>query len=294
MQEGNPAVEPEAESTLVFRDVEIATATLADGFGYASLNSICDAFGLNRRAQRRRLRATADYYDPYTATVLLTTPGGPQPTICLRSDAVPLFLAGIQVNRVEEAEARELLIAFLEEAHIVLAEHFGLSERGEIQMHREAIARMIARQQALEEMLEERVSSSSETFQRELARRADQIQLEIREEQEQTLDKVRAAYAGLRSRISTLEKISGPKERLTPEQLGQLKQTVNTLGALKMELEDSIRPFPGIYADVFMIAGVSRSEHIPQGKFQEVLDFLDAQIAILQKRRNAQKSKDSD
>ena len=284
-----PALEPVSEDALVFRDVEIQTATLADGFGYASLNSLCDAFGLNRRAQRRRLLDTADYYDPYTATIVLTTPGGPQPTVCLRSDAIPLFLAGIQVNKVDDVEARELLLVFLGEAHIVLAEHFGLSERGEIQMHREAIARMIARQQALEEMLEKSLNKTSEQFRAELEQRADQIQHEIREDQEETLDKVRAAYAGLRSRISTLEKISGPKERLTPEQLGQLKQTVNTLGTLKMELEGSIRPFPGIYADIFMIAGVSRSEHIPQGKFPEILAFLDRQIEALQKRLEDEK-----
>ncbi len=48
-------LEPLEEGMLAFRGKEIGTATLADGFGYASLNGICDAFGLNRRAQRRRL-----------------------------------------------------------------------------------------------------------------------------------------------------------------------------------------------------------------------------------------------
>ncbi len=285
--QGKQPLEPVEEHPFHFQGIEISAARLADGFGYVSLNSLCDAFGLNRQAQRRRLISSADYFDTYSANIQLTTAGGKQSVICLRADAVPLFLTGIQINRIASEEARHLLLAFLEEAHIILAEHFGLSERGEIQMHRAAIARMMARQQALEELVEARFDLAEAGFRTQMERRADEIQGAIRTESEAKLDQVRAAFAGLRGRIQTLESIAGPKERLTPEQLGQLKQSVNTLGMLKMEVEDSVRPFPGIYADVFSLVGVSRSEHIPQGMFQRVLDFLDGQIEVLQRKKEA-------
>ena len=110
--------------------------------------------------------------------------------------------------------------------------------------------------------MEARYNVASQEFRQTMDLRADEVQAAIRTEQEERLDKVREAFIGLRSRVSTLEQIAGPKERLTPEQLGQLKETVNTLGVLKMEVEGSTRPFPGIYADVFMLAGVSAQRQL--------------------------------
>jgi hypothetical protein len=279
-----PALKPKEQGQLSFRSITIQTAVLADDFGYVSLNALCDAFGLNRQAQRRRLAAGSDYFDVHTRRITLDTEGGAQATLCLRADAVPLFLTGIQANRIVDDEARDLLLTFLGEAHTVLAEHFGLSERGEIEMHRAALARIMARQQALEDLIEAKLDLAQEGFSAAMENRADAIEVELRETGDEKLEQVRSAFSGLRSRIRTLESIAGPKERLTPEQLGQLKQTVNTLGVLKIELDGSTRPFPGIYADVFSMVGVSRSEHIPQGMFQEVLAFLDGQIAALRRR----------
>jgi len=153
----SPVHKPVRERVLTFRGKEIATADLKSGFGYVSFNSLCDAFGVDRRGQRQRLSRQESYFVPYTTTILTTTAGGPQPTYCLRADAVPLFLAGVQIANVADPEARGLLKAFLEEAHIVLSEHFGLSERGEIQFYREAMARMVLEQEAFEEGLSKKL-----------------------------------------------------------------------------------------------------------------------------------------
>jgi len=218
------------------------------GFGYVSLNALCDAFGIQRKAQRRRLRRQGGYFDPYTAMVLMTTAGGPQPTLCLRADAVPLFLAGVQLAQVVDPESRELLEAFLQEAHIVLSEHFGLSERGEIQFHREAMARMVLEQEEFEARLSKEV------------------------------------FAGLREQVRRIEAVAGPKARLTPEQLGALRRTVATLGKLLQE-RGVLKPYPGIYADIMELTGVSRSEDIRQEDLPGVLEFLDGQIAALRKSK---------
>ncbi len=72
----------------------------------------------------------------------------------------------------------------------------------------------------------------------------------------------------------------GPKTRLTPEQLGQLRQVTATLGTLLQE-RGVAKPYPGIYMDITRLTGVSRSEDIRQEDFQAVIAFLQSQIDAL-------------
>ncbi len=262
-----PLFYPVRERTLPFREKHIATADLKDGKGYVSLRSLCESFGLDARSQRKRLERQQGYFAPYTATILMTTPGGPQPTLCLMASAVPLFLTGVDLERVAEAQTRGLLLAFLDEAHTVLAEHFGISERGEMHFLRESIARMVAEQEAFEETVSKKVEA-------ELA--------ELRKAHEEKVEQIRAAFGNLRQQVAKLESVAGPKTRLSPEQMGQLRQLVATLGTLMQE-RGVAKPFPGIYMDVTRMTGVSRSEDIRQEDFPQVVAFLQKQIETLVK-----------
>jgi hypothetical protein len=51
-------------------------------------------------------------------TLTVETAGGPQQVQCLRADALPLWLSGIQASRVKE-ELREKLIRYQKEAAVV-------------------------------------------------------------------------------------------------------------------------------------------------------------------------------
>jgi hypothetical protein len=169
---------------------------------------------------------------------------------------------------VAEPQTRALLLAFLDEAHTVLAEHFGISERGEMHFLRESIARMVAEQEAFEETLSKKVEA-------ELA--------EIRKSHEEKVQQIRDAFGSLRQQMTRLEAVAGPKARLSPEQLGQLRQLVATLGGLMQE-NGQVKPYPGIYMDITRLTGVSRSEDIRQEDFQMVVDFLQGQITHLSRR----------
>jgi hypothetical protein len=261
----SPVFRPERERKLAFRDKEIATADLKDGKGYVSVRSLCDAFGLDQRAQRKRLMRQQGYFEPYTVTILMETAGGPQPTLCLMASAVPLFLTGVELERVQDEETRQLLMAFLDEAHTVLAEHFGISERGEIQFLRDSVARMVAEQEKFEETLSKKVEAEL---------------VEIRKAHEEKVQQIRDAFSNLRQQVTRLEAVAGPKVRLSPEQLGQLRQLVATLGTLLQENGVS-KPYPGIYMDITRLTGVSRSEDIRQEDFAEVVAFLEQQIQAL-------------
>jgi hypothetical protein len=271
MSDDQPAFRPTRQRKILFRGREITTADLKDGKGYVSVRSLCEAFGLDPRAQRKRLQRQQGYFASYTASIVLDTSGGPQPGLCLVASAVPLFLSGVELERVENPETRELLLAFLDEVHTVLAEHFGISERGEMQFLREAVARMVAEQEAFEENLAKKVEA-------ELA--------EVRRAHEEKVQQIRDAFAGLRQQVTRLEQVSGPKARLTPEQMGQLRQLVSTLGTLMQE-SGVPKPFPGIYMDITRLTGVSRSEDIRQEDFAEVTAFLQKQIETLALKRPA-------
>jgi hypothetical protein len=262
-----PVFRPVRERALVFRGKEIATADLKDGKGYVSIRSLCAAFGLDQRAQRKRLMRQQNFFETYTATILMITPGGPQPTMCLMSVAVPMFLSGVELERVQDPEAREVLQAFMDEAMTVLAEHFGISERGELQFLRDSLARMVAGQEIYEAQISKKVEA-------ELA--------EIRRAHEEKVQQIREAFADLRQQINRLETTAGPKARLTPEQLGQLRQVTATLGTLLQE-RGVAKPYPGIYMDITRLTGVSRSEDIRQEDFSEVIAFLENQVATLTK-----------
>ncbi len=271
MTEDAPVFHPVRERKLLFRQREIATADLKDGRGYVSVRSLCEAFGLDQRAQRKRLLRQQGYFEPYTASIYITTPGGPQPSLCLMASAVPIFLTGVELERLQDEEPRALLKAFLDEAHTVLAEHFGISERSELRFMHESIARMVAQQEAFEEGMQKKVEA-------ELA--------EIRRAQEEKVQQIRQAFSNLRQQVNTLESVAGPKTRLNPEQLGQLRQQVATLGTLMQE-KGVTKPYPGIYMDITRLTGVSRSEDIRQEDFAAVVDFLDRQIRALAKREQA-------
>lgn len=261
-----PAVfSPQRERKILFRGKEIATADLKDGKGYVSVRSLCEAFGLEQRSQRKRLMRQQGFFAPYTAMILMTTPGGAQPTLCLMCWSVPAFLMGVELERVKDDQARSLLKAFMEEGQAVLAEHFGISERGEIQFMREAIARMVVEQESYEEAIAKKVEA-------QLA--------EIRQAHEEKVQQIRTAFSELRQQVARLEAVAVPKARLTPEQLGQLRILVATLGTLLQE-RGVAKPYPGIYMDITRLTGVSRSEDIRQEDFAQVVEFLERQIKTL-------------
>lgn len=259
---------PVREYAVPFHGKQLVGAVLRDGQSYVTLRSLCDAFGLDPRAQRKRLIRQHSLYERYGVTILITTPGGPQKTLCLQAYAVPSFLHGVELERMHDMEARETMRALQEELVGVLAEHFGLSEGGEIRFLRESINRMAIEQ----ENYEDNTARLAKKVEAELA--------EMRRAHAEKVDQIRAAFADLRQQVTRIEAVAGPKQRLTPEQLGQLRQSVATLGDLLQE-RGVAKPYPGIYMDITRLTGVSRSEDIRQEDFPAVLAFLEKQIHAL-------------
>ncbi len=256
------ALEPISEGDVQFQGRAIHTATLADQQGYVSLNSLCDAFGLDAKAQRKRLRRSS-YYEDFVATILMKTAGGRQAVLCINAIVVPLFVASVQLERVSDEERRDLLRAFMDESAGILAEHFGISEQQELRFLRSMVARMAAEQEAYDQDLKK--------VQAELS--------EIRQSHEEKVQQIRDAFGALRAQVNEMRRFVGPKQRLSDEQLGTLRLTVQTLGDLMVQ-HGAKKPYPGIYVNITRITGIAKSENIRQEDFARVMEYLQHQIDV--------------
>jgi hypothetical protein len=259
--------EPEVQDEIPFRGRQLIAARLGDGQGYVALNSVAAAFGITRQALFARLTRKNDWFSPYITRIRLRTAGGPQAMVCMNAVALPLFMAGTSLESVKDPEARALLAAFLSEARDVLAEHFGITERGEMDFMRATMARLVAERQAEDRGLEGRAKQSY----------VDEQIAQVRREHAEKIEQIRKAYGDLRAQI----KATAPSlERLTPEQVGQVSNTVRALGYLLQERGVN-NPYPRVYATIWRMAGVGTTERIPQVKFEEIMAWMEKQIQIL-------------
>lgn len=97
-----------------------------EGRGWVSVRRACEALGVDPDSQRVRLKAS-----PWATTAMITVidPAGmPRPAFFVDAEAFPMWMATINVSRVDEAAAKRLLV-FQCEAKRVLAEHFGVGRR---------------------------------------------------------------------------------------------------------------------------------------------------------------------
>src|SRR3712207_3954964 len=87
------------KTVLFYGDELIAIQELEGGAIYVTLNRLCDNLGIARNRQVQRIRDHPVLNRGYT-TLDVETGGGRQETQCLRLDLIPLWLAGINSNRV--------------------------------------------------------------------------------------------------------------------------------------------------------------------------------------------------
>jgi hypothetical protein len=252
---------PSKEGEVPFRGKRLVTATLVDQQGYVTLNSLCDAFGLDRKGQRQRMMRSS-YWMQHAAQVQMSTPKGPRATWCLAAIAVPVFLTGVDVERVQNPEARELIEAFLDESMEVLAEHFGISEKAEMKFMRSVVAKMVGDHEEDQGRLKK--------VEAELA--------EIRRAHDEKVSQIRSAFGDLRQQVSRIAMVAGPKLRLTPEQIGQLREAVENLALVMIAKAEIAKPYPSIYGDIVRMTGVSKIEDIQQQDLERVLAWLDRRV----------------
>ena len=81
-------------------------------------------------------------------------------------------------------------------------------------------------------------------------------------------------------------------ERLTPEQAGQVSNTVQALGYL-LQKSGVNNPYPRAYGNVWRMARVGTTKRIPQVKFEEITDWMEKRIQILNQAPNLTSEQES-
>ncbi len=102
------------------------TAIVHEETVWVSVRRVCNALGLDVASQRQKLLSK-----PWASTSIIDvadTDGRMQAAFMVALKSLPMWLAGIDHNKVDEQVAKRLVV-FQMEAHDVLSQHFGLSGR---------------------------------------------------------------------------------------------------------------------------------------------------------------------
>lgn len=257
-----PALTVLEQRTVLFYDDELVAVRAADGHIYVAVRQMCDALGLDRASQVRRIKNQNVLADGYKGDVKLTSPGGPQTAGVLRVDLVPLWLTGIRTSMVRpDLQAR--LERYQREAAKVLYEAFlsgrlslptdweeGISaDSPTAQAYRIALA--VAQLARAQLVLEARLNAHDQ----QLAGQANELQTHAGR-----LDQLEAAF-------------KSPARQISDQQASQLSQAVRAVG-LELSRRSGRNEYGGVYGELYRRFGITSYKLLPAAHFNEAIGFL--------------------
>ena len=252
---------PIDQRTVEFYDDELLAIRANDGHVYVSLRHLCEALGLARQGQVRRIRDDKILSEGYQGGNILLPPsadgrgGGVQRVGMLRVDMVPLWLTGVRVKAVKE-HIQSKLERYQREAAKVLWEAF---QEGRL-----------TADQSFSDLLESN-SPAAQAYKlakamMELAR--NQMLLEARLD---TQDNRLSAYE---KRLEGIETSLGATGRyVTPDQASQISQAVKTV-ALKLGKKSGRNEYGAVYGELYRKFGITGYKQLPASKFQNAMNWL--------------------
>ncbi len=241
------------QKEVTFYDDELTAVRGDDEKIYVSIRRMCEALGVDRRGQMRRIRDHEVLVEGYRRGGLISPPGkkgggGRQEAALLRVDLVPLWLSGISPNRVSE-EIRPKLVRFLKEAANVLWEAF---QEGRL---------------TADPTFDELLNTDSDAAQAyklgvaimKLAR--NQMLMDARIDSHET-------------RLEAIEaQLSAPDHALSQSQAMQVSQAVKAV-AIAQGKETGRNEFGSVYGELYRKFEVTSYKLLPSAMFEEVMDWL--------------------
>jgi hypothetical protein len=256
---------PIVQKTVTFYEDEITavlTRTTAGDEVYVPIGQFCDLLGINRRTQMERINEDA-VLSRKIANIIVSGPGGPQPTYCLQLDYLNGWLFSINANRVK-SEVRQRLIFYQERCYQVLAEAF---REGRLTADPE-----------LDDLLNSSESPAVQAYRMlqaltKLAR--NQVLMEARlEAQAGTLEQHETRLGEYGERLEEVEAVlSDPDRFVTTAQASRISQAVKAV-ALALGKKTNRNEFGGVYGELYRKFEVTSYKEIPTRKYQEAMNFL--------------------
>ena len=251
------------QKTVLFYGDELVAVQVEDtGAIYVPLSRLCDNLGIERKRQAQRIRDHEVLSRSFVA-LAIETPGGAQEAQCLRLDLIPLWLAGVNANRVSP-EVRAKLVQYQAEAASVLwaaFRHDILPPNDTAIVPHEPSGAVLAYEIAT--AIQHLARQQMELEQR-LGGRLDKLALWAREFS-QNVDR----------RFGALELQVGPQATVTEQQAAELALAVKAVGHALAE--QGTKPgYSQVYGEMYRRYGISSYKNLPQGKLAEVLNWLHA------------------
>lgn len=241
----------EHQKDVSFYDDRLTAVRADDGRVYVSIPQMCDALGLQAQGQRRRI-AEHDVLAEGLVRLSIETAGGRQPVYLLRSDLVPLWLAGVQGRSTRE-EVRPKLKRYQLEAARVLWEAF-------------SDGRLTAEGDDVTSGISPETAQAVEIARAVLTLARAQAALEAR---------LGGRLGAVEARLETVEAAMGNKARLiTEEQATALSQAVKAV-ALALGRASGRNEFGQVWSNLYRRYGVAAYRQLPARRFDEAMKWLD-------------------
>lgn len=248
------------KTVLFYGDELIAVQTGDMGNIFVPLSRLCDNLGIDRRRQAQRIR-DHEVLSRGFVTLPIETSGGEQEAQCLRLDLIPLWLAGVNANRVSPA-VKAKLIQYQAEAASVLWAAF----RHDILPTSEAaLAPSTVSGAALAYEIAtaiQHLARQQMELEQRLGGRIDNMALWAKE-----------FSAQVDGRLQALELQVNPEATITEQQASELALAVKAVGHALADR--GTRPgYSQVYGELYRRYGIASYKNLPQGKFTEVLQWL--------------------
>ncbi len=253
------ALVPVEQRTVEFYEDELIAVRGEDGQVYVAIRQMCQALGLDQRSQRRRIENHTVLSDGYAGGVIMTPPGpggggGRQQAALLRIDLVPLWLATLDMKRVNEA-IRPKLERFQREAAKVLWEAF---QQGRL-----------TAEPSFDDLLAAAGPDTVQAYQvaqavLQLARNQVLLEAQLRGVLENHEGRLEAVEAQLRLDSARY---------VTEEQASQISQAVKAV-AVALGKKSGRNEFGGVYGEMYRKFGISGYKMLPARRFEEAMRWL--------------------
>jgi hypothetical protein len=260
---------PIQRTVAFYEDELIAIQEPNTGAIFVPFARLCDNLGITRARQARRVREHPVLSRGLT-TLTFESSGGPQQAECLRIDMIPLWLSGVNANRVK-GSVKDKLILYQTEAAGVLWQAFKddilpapptetlvPAERSgaEIAYDMATAIQHLAKQQM---EMEQRLDTLDEHY----SGRIDAMARFMRD------------FVGTTDRrLSTLELYLNPEEQLTEAQANELALAVKSVAAVLSGPDRRTNGYPQVYAELYRRYRISSYKNLPQGKFEDAMTWL--------------------
>ncbi len=250
---------------------ELVAVQQSDGTIFVLFARLCENLGLKREGQVRRVQRHTVLSDGFT-TLTVRTEGGVQAAQCLRVDLLPLWMSGLQAQRVK-AELQEKLIRYQKEAAMVLWQAFkpqiiieetALPPRDDTQALQQ-LHQIAEMGRAITRMAEQQIELQRQ--QMALANRVDTAARIMRG--------VQGHLAGVEIRLEMLEDQLSPAAYVSDRQAVEISNQVKALAELLTGVQAGKNHYQGIFAELYRRFGVSSYKLIRQQQYAAVLAFLE-------------------